>query len=113
MRDDAFRYFQNYVDDCLGSKDCRSHEKTQLMMQDFVGSHRKTYHKIAGLEIDTDFDKGLFIYFVHNGNEHIIHGIDNGFIDLYPYLFLRFDCRIRNLQKRTLYIGQKQHYPLG
>ena len=101
-RQNAFNYYQNYIDVFLQSKGEKyiSHEETIRRLFDFVKSDQKQYAKIGTHIIDTidaDFDKGLSIYLVMENtkvfttlegetcyeNKHLIHCLNN---DLHDYV---------------------------
>ena len=95
-REKAFSRYQSLIDVFLQSKDLeyQSHEQAEEKMTDFVDSYKKEYALgNPDLEIDVDFDKGLYIYFITDPNDtfttkegvvtynkkHLIHYLDNQF----------------------------------
>jgi len=93
-REKAFSRYQSLIDVFLLSKNIeyQSHEQTEEKLTDFVSSYKKEYALgNLDLEIDVDFDKGLYIYFVTDprdtfttkeeviiyNKKHLIHYIDN------------------------------------
>ena len=99
-RQNAFRFYQNYIDVFLQSKGAKyvSYEETVRLLRDFVKSDKKQYFKLGGEIIDTidaDFDKGLSIFLVMDNSrmhttlegeayyedKHLIHYLSNGLTD--------------------------------
>ena len=99
-RENAFSYFQSYIDVFLESRGevFTTHEMAVDMLQDFVNSYTLEYHKTGDVlfkEINVDFDKGLSICLVLSDaktithvdgtkiylDTHPVHYIDNEFID--------------------------------
>jgi hypothetical protein len=115
-RKSAFRYFQNYVDVFLESKGevYRSHETMQSLLQDFVNSNQTMYSKIGGEKIDADSDKGLFIYLVDGESKYLIHGFDNGFVDLHPYILVGLVSEYKLYQQYNYKHNEQdiRHWPL-
>lgn len=102
-RTKAFKKFQSYVEVLLESKELRfhSHEQVERELNSFVDSGERHFAlNIPELEIDNDFDKGLFLYFIPNPDKKIltkenqvyyeekycIHLIDNKKTDLRKYI---------------------------
>ena len=95
-RENAFGYFQSYIDVFLESRGevFTTHEMAVEILQDFVNSYRLEYHKTGDVlfkEVNADFDKGLSICLVLSDAKtitladgpkiyletHPIHYIDN------------------------------------
>jgi hypothetical protein len=105
-RENAFGYFQSYIDVFLESRGevFTTHEMAVEIIQDFVNSYRLEYHKTGDVlfkEVNADFDKGLSICLVlsdaktitlADGSKiyletHPIHYIDNEFTDYKTNVF--------------------------
>lgn len=111
-RRNAFQKYKSYIDvllDSLGYKFI-SHQQASRVLRPFVSSGMKTYFRgIPELEIDSDFDKGLFLYFIPSPqdkkyttegnviylNKYCIHYIDNSQIDFSHQVqkSLNFECK--------------------
>ena len=100
-RENCFRFYQNYIDVFLDSKEkkCTSHEQAEIDLQDFFNSHQKKHSKWG--EVDADFGICIQISFVFNDTithtlrngikvyegEEVIHGIHNRKEDLKEIYF--------------------------
>jgi hypothetical protein len=101
-REQAFEFFQNYIDVFLESKGLKyeSHLQAKRELQDFFNSYKKEYLKVGNniipeLEINVDCDKGLNICYIMEDSEtyttkkgeliyeeqELIHCIDDSFND--------------------------------
>ncbi len=95
----AFSMYQSYIEVLLESKELsyQSHQQAEQVINSFVDSGKKSFAlNNPALEMDNDFDKGLFIYFIPNPEQkmftkenevyypekYCIHLIDNKKIDL-------------------------------
>ncbi len=102
-RTQVFKKFQSYVDVLLESKGLRfqSHQQAERDLNSFVNSGERHFAlNIPELEIDNDFDKGLYIYLIPNperkkktlegktiyDEKHCIHYIDNKMCVLRRYV---------------------------
>lgn len=98
-RKNAMRKFQSYIDVLLESLGLQyeSDDQAQKDLQKFVKSHKKKKDFIIPeFEVDEDFDKGLYLYFIPEGsktftslegekiyeNKYLIRYLDNGFLNL-------------------------------
>lgn len=110
-RDKAFRTYQNYVDVLLESKNANylSHQQAESVLQPFLDSGKREFVlNNPSLEMDSDFDKGLHLYFIPNPDKksytkeneiyypekYCIHIMDNKKEDLRRYILnsLIFEC---------------------
>jgi len=103
-RKKVFAFYQNYVDVLLESrgKEYSSHEQAVDELQDFVNSYQHEYaDSTQGNIINTDFDKGLYIYLVFGDsssfdttkgetvyeNKILIHYFNNKLSDFRGFVF--------------------------
>lgn len=106
-RENAFNYFQSYIDVLLESlgKEYVNHFETEKDLKPFLSSYKRQYvkigeHVIDDMELDVDCDKGLGISIILSDSKtflnavghtlyedsQLIHYIDNQFTDLKPYI---------------------------
>lgn len=104
-REQAFSKYASYIEVFLDSIGKRyvSEKQSNADLQDFVNSYKRTYLNTPNgiiTEIDTDADKGLFLYLIENENDfdltlegvkvyrkkHLIKAFHNNYINLEPYI---------------------------
>jgi len=106
-REQAFSYYQSYIDVLLESKGKYyiNHSKAEEELKPFLSSFNRQYvdlsgQKIEDMVLDVDCDKGLAISLIMSDSKsflniaghtlfedsHLIHYIDNQFTDLKPYV---------------------------
>lgn len=100
-REKAFRFYQNYIDVFLESKEKEyiSYEQSEEDLEDFFNSFQKKYSVLG--ELETDLGVGIEISFVHSNKvihtfkdgmviyegEEIIHGINKNYRDFKEIYF--------------------------
>ena len=99
----AFCKYQSYIEVLLESRNIAavSHEQSGHHMQYFIDSGKKQLMlNNPDLEIDTDFDKGLFLYFIPNADKkiytkenqiyytekYLVHFMDNNKVNLWKHV---------------------------
>ncbi|MCW3786867.1 hypothetical protein [Plebeiibacterium sediminum] len=102
-RNRAFSMYQSYIEVLLQSKDLyyQSHQQAEQQLNSYVDSGKKSFAlNNPALEMDDDFDKGLFLYFIPNPDhktytrenepyypeKYCIHLIDNNKTDLRKHI---------------------------
>lgn len=124
-RTKAFKKFQCYIDVLLESQGFyfKSHQQACQYLTPFIDSGEKKYFRnIPDLEIETDFDKGLFIYFIPTPenktytiegnviymNKYCVHYIDNNLNIIKPQVLnsLIFE---HNFYKEHQFSTNNQH----
>ncbi|MFZ4799274.1 MAG: hypothetical protein ACOYMA_17375 [Bacteroidia bacterium] len=106
-REQAFSYYQSYIDVLLESKGKSyiSHSKAEEELRPFLSSFKRQYVELSGqtiedMALDVDCDKGLAISLIMSDSKsflniaghalfedsHLLHYIDNQFTDLKPYV---------------------------